>query len=202
MTSTLLTWLKIAACPEPKEMDGSSRELSYYWARFDELSIVDGILGIRNPVENQSATQFCAIVPQASKQEILELANGSPAGGHFGVQKTIYKLKQRFFGIRWFAMYKTCVTNVLRAIDTKSPSKTVHQCSLFTQVNRSKESMDIICPLPRTTRGNRYILTVVDHFSKHAEAYPIADKEAVTVARAFLNEFVSRYGIPYTIHTD
>ena len=62
--------------------------------------------------------------------------------------------------------------------------------------------MDIVGPLPRTSRGNRYILTVVDHFTKHAEAYPLPDKETPTVARALLNEFVSRYGVPYVIHTD
>ena len=55
---------------------------------------------------------------------------------------------------------------------------------------------------PRTSRGNRYILTKVNHFTKHAEAYPLPDQEAPTVARAFLNEFVSRYGVSYVVHTD
>ena len=52
------------------------------------------------------------------------------------------------------------------------------------------------------SRGNRYILTVVNHFIKHAEAYALPDQEAPTVARAFLNEFVSRYRVPYVIYTD
>ena len=62
--------------------------------------------------------------------------------------------------------------------------------------------MDIVGFLPRTSCGNRYILIVVDHFTKHVEAYPLPDQEALTVARAFLNEFVSRYGVPFVIHTD
>ena len=49
---------------------------------------------------------------------------------------------------------------------------------------------------------NRYILTVVDHFTKHAEVYALPDQEAPNVARAFLNEFVSSYGVPYVIHTN
>ena len=56
--------------------------------------------------------------------------------------------------------------------------------------------------LLRTERGNRYILTFVDHFTKHVEAYPLKNQEAVSVARVFLNEFVSRYGVPYVIHSD
>ena len=63
-------------------------------------------------------------------------------------------------------------------------------------------AMDIISPLPRTERGNRYILTVVDHFTKHVEVYPLDNKEAFSVARVFLNELVSRFGVPYLIHTD
>ena len=62
--------------------------------------------------------------------------------------------------------------------------------------------MDIVGLLPRTQRGNRYIITVVDHFTKHAEAYALPDQEAVTIARVFLNEFISRIGVPYIIHTD
>ena len=59
--------------------------------------------------------------------------------------------------------------------------------------------MDIVGPLPRTSRGNRYILTVVVHFTKHAETNPLPDQEAPTVARVFLNEFVSRYEVPYDV---
>ena len=77
-------------------MEGVGRNLRYYWARFDKLAIEDGILGVRNPVEDGPDTQFCAIVPQADKQEHLELAHSSAACCHFGVLKTIDKLKQRF----------------------------------------------------------------------------------------------------------
>ena len=73
---------------------------------------------------------------------------------------------------------------------------------IYTGEPFERVAMDIVGPLPRTSRGNRYTLTVVDHFAKHAEAYPLADQEDPTVARAFLYEFVSRYGVPYLIHTD
>ena len=62
--------------------------------------------------------------------------------------------------------------------------------------------MDIVGPLLRTQRGNRYIFTVIDHFTKHAKAYALPDPEAVTIARVLLNEFISRFGVPYIINTD
>ena len=62
--------------------------------------------------------------------------------------------------------------------------------------------MDIVGPLPRNQRKSRYILTVVDHFTKHVEAYEQQQQEAVTITRVFVNEFISRFGILYIIHTD
>lgn len=43
--------------------------------------------------------------------------------------------------------------------------------------------MDLIGPMPETPRGNKYIITLTDYFSKWAEAAPLPDKTAVGVAR-------------------
>ena len=77
-------------------MEGTSRELRYYWARLNELLIKDGILGLLNNSDDVVKTTFRAIVPNRARQRILELAHSSAAGGHFGVQKTVNKLKQGF----------------------------------------------------------------------------------------------------------
>ena len=43
--------------------------------------------------------------------------------------------------------------------------------------------MDLIGPLPETSRGSKYIITLTDYFSKWAEAAPLPDKTAIGVAR-------------------
>ena len=163
----------------------------------------DGILVIFNPIEDGPDRRFCAIVPQQVMQEILELVHGSLAGGHFCVQKTVDNLKLHFHWnqltrdvMNWCFKYPTCNRH-------KTPRRNRAPLHLiYTGKPFERVAMDIVGPLPRTSRGNRYILTVIDHFNKHAEAYDLPDQEASTVARAFLNEFVSRYGLPYVIHTD
>lgn len=57
-------------------------------------------------------------------------------------------------------------------------------------------ALDIVGPLPTTTEGNRYILVFVDHFTKLAEAVPLPDQKAETVARAFVERVVLRHGVP------
>ena len=62
--------------------------------------------------------------------------------------------------------------------------------------------MDLIRPLKKTARGNEYILTVVDHFTKWIEAAPIPAKDAVTVAKALHEHVCCRNGAPHRIITD
>ncbi|GBN73474.1 hypothetical protein AVEN_137965-1 [Araneus ventricosus] len=42
--------------------------------------------------------------------------------------------------------------------------------------------LDILGPFPVTTKGNRYVLVLMDYFTKWPEAIPIPDQEASTVA--------------------
>ena len=52
--------------------------------------------------------------------------------------------------------------------------------------------LDLIGPLPKTTSGNRYIITLVDYFSKWPEAVALPDKRAKGVA-LFLYKMICRW---------
>ena len=43
--------------------------------------------------------------------------------------------------------------------------------------------MDIIGPMPETPKGNKFIVTLIDYFTKWAEAAPLPDKIALGVAQ-------------------
>ncbi len=53
--------------------------------------------------------------------------------------------------------------------------------------------VDLIGPLPETSRGNKYIITVPDFFSKWPEATALPDKTAVGIAE-FLYKCFTRHG--------
>ena len=46
--------------------------------------------------------------------------------------------------------------------------------------------------MPTTSKGNKYVVTLVDYFSKWPEAAPLKDKTAASVA-LFLFETFCRY---------
>jgi hypothetical protein len=63
-------------------------------------------------------------------------------------------------------------------------------------------SMDVLGPLPTTAQGNQYILVMSDHFTKLVEVVPIPNQRAETVAKAFVDEVVTRHGVPSKLLTD
>ena len=63
-------------------------------------------------------------------------------------------------------------------------------------------SMDLIGPFVRSPQGCKYVLTIIDHCTLWAEAYPIPDKTNHSVWTAFSNEYLPRFGTPEVVTTD
>ncbi|GFX46677.1 putative tick transposon [Trichonephila clavipes] len=58
-------------------------------------------------------------------------------------------------------------------------------------------SIDIVGPV----RSHNYVLTVLDHFSKHAELFPITNIQAPTIARKII-QYITTFGRPGMILSD
>ena len=48
-------------------------------------------------------------------------------------------------------------------------------------------------PLPVSKKGNKYILSMFDHFSKYVAAFP-TNRQDILTAIACLNQFFARFG--------
>ena len=62
--------------------------------------------------------------------------------------------------------------------------------------------MDLLDMSVTTPKSNRHVLAMVDCFSRWTEACPLPDKTALSVADAFLQHTVCRFGMPSVIHSD
>ena len=60
---------------------------------------------------------------------------------------------------------------------------------------------DLVGPLP-VSQGYKYLLTVVDRFTRWPEAVPLADTSTKSCARALLFHWIARHGIPNQITSD
>ena len=61
---------------------------------------------------------------------------------------------------------------------------------------------DILGPLVQSDAGNRYVLMMVDQFTKWVECIPLPDQTAAQLAEVALHNFFCRLGLPLQIHTD
>jgi transposase InsO family protein len=62
--------------------------------------------------------------------------------------------------------------------------------------------LDIVGPLPVTKQGNKYLLTITDHFTTFCDAIPIAKQNTETTARKFVIRIITQFGVPKTLLTD
>ena len=61
--------------------------------------------------------------------------------------------------------------------------------------------IDLVGPLPPSS-GYSYLLTCIDRFTRWPKAFPLASITAASVARAFVDGWISRFGTPSTVTTD
>ena len=63
-------------------------------------------------------------------------------------------------------------------------------------------SIDITGPHPISSARQKFLLTVVDHSSKWAEALSIRNQEASTIAKLLVDRLFCYFGMPLQILTD
>ena len=69
-------------------------------------------------------------------------------------------------------------------------------------VPMDRVAIDMMGPLPTSTRGNLCVTVMADYFTKWVEAVATPDQEARTVADVFVRHFLTKFGAPRMIHTD
>ena len=135
---------------------------------------------------------------------VIQSLHNGVGGGHLGLIKALAKIKDRSFwpGMRsdvedWCQQCPNCASQ-------KSPTQNPRAPLIPSYVGCPMEriALDLLGPLPTTRHGNKHILVVFDYFTCWREAYALPNKEAATVARILVNEWICRFGVLVAIHSD
>ena len=196
-------WVKKEERPVWTSVSGKSYRMKAYWSSFQRLCIHNGCL-CRIWYEGQKPNRYQILVPRDLRVTVLQHCHDSSVGGHFGLKKTLGKVRQKYY---WPDFY-TYVEQYVKSCDTcakkKHPIRTKRPPMQLTGAGYPMERIatDILGPLPETSNGNRYILVIADYFTKWTEAFAIPDQTTETVAKCLVNEVISRYRLPAYIHSD
>ena len=124
--------------------------------------------------------------------------------GHLGVEKTVSKIKERFYwpGMhqevdQWIRTCPSCATRKSAPQRNRGPLQTIKAGYPLQVV-----AVDILGPLMESVAGKSYILVAGDYFTKWMEAYAIPNQEAVTVARKLVDQTFCRFSPPEQLHSD
>ena len=159
----------------------------------------DAILYKRNSKGNHQL-----IVPATLIHDVIRQNHDPPYAAHAGVKRTHSLISLRY----WWPGMRKDIENYVKCCDLCQRRKENRE---FTAPLGKPETptspfevtaMDITGPYPLTPRGNRFLLTFVDHLTKYVEAYPIPDVTAETCARVYASQIVTRHGTGSQLITD
>ena len=143
------------------------------------------------------------VVPSSRREQVLRAAHSDSTAGHFGYKRTLARIARYFM---WPGMWKDVRQFVRNCGDCQRAAKNTNakaplQPLPVVSEPFAKVALDIVGPLPRTKKGNKYLLTMICLFTKFPVAIPVRRIDNETILNAMVEVFAT-YGIPHEILTD
>jgi len=175
-----------------------TRDARVLWNMWPRLRVWNGILQRKFESSNGLTVNWQVVLPTKMREEFLAVIHGGMTGGHLARRRTAASIQARAYWPTWSSdldrFLKACVP-CARYHRGSAPRKVAMRTPLVGEP-WVRVSVDITGPNPRSSRSNQYILTLVDHFSNWAEAIPLRNHTAPTVARALMTHVFSKFGAP------
>ncbi|KAL7824866.1 hypothetical protein SRHO_G00343640, partial [Serrasalmus rhombeus] len=158
---------------------------------WSSMRVVRGILCRvwEDPSNGRGLTQ--AVVPRRLRDAVLQAVHGLPGSGHFGITKTLGRLRQRF----WWPGCRADVELHVHCCDVcaakKGPAKAARAPLQPMQSGSPMErvAVDVLGPFPVTDAGNRFIIVFYQmYFIKFITILPNGRKPTLYRTRVQLRQ--------------
>ena len=144
------------------------------------------------------------MIPPTAREGMMQYFHSSYVGLHQSVRR-VYKNMRKY--IYWFGMredikeyIKYC--NICR-LAKRNSQRNQGYLQLFTPEKPFEiVAIDLVGPLPVTKRGNRYILSAIDRFSRFVRLIPLQTITAENIAYEFRSNYLLKHGTPENVLSD
>ena len=145
-------------------------------------------------------------IPKEIRNEILyQLHDSSKSGGHFGIEKTLARIKKRF----WWPSFKRSVekqtTNCDRwAITSTARTKRKAELQTFSVHGAIRTMAAAMLGHVATAKKSRarYVLVMSDLCTKYPVTAALQNMTTARVINAIIDEETKKFRAPFVIHTD
>ncbi|KAJ8957222.1 hypothetical protein NQ318_007785 [Aromia moschata] len=143
-------WVKNGVRPTWQEVSRYGTTIKGYWAQWNSLCLRDGLLHRKWESPDGVSAVYQLVLPKARIHQVLEELHSSPSGGHFGVTRTLARVRDRFYWVNcrrdveeWCKRCDLC--SAKKGPNTRSRGKMVQYLS---GAPFERVAVDILGPLP------------------------------------------------------
>ena len=167
----------------------------------DNYEIINGVLYSLAPPHSRAPLYPRLVLPKAFRAAVIDRTHKEL--GHVALWKCVQRLTEVYV---WKGLRKDvqrhlskCTTCLLH---NPKPQRFPMGEMPIPDSPLQYVACDLVGPFVKSVNGNKYLLTIIDHYTGWLEAYPIPDQSNKSVWHAFSTQFVPRFGAPVYLLTD
>lgn len=160
----------------------------------------DGLLLMKHKEEDIGRI----VVPESLRAYILRMHHNVQLAGHQGYRRVLEQIRDQFY---WPGMKQTVIRWVRSCLactrrKTSRPLRAGFKTPALASYPNETLVLDIIGEFHKSIGGNKWVLTMMDQFTKWPVAVAIPDRRSETIAKAIFKYWICEKGVPFRVVSD
>ena len=199
-------WLKPTFTPSRKLANSFTEERRKLWNQRERMYVnKEGIICFKFYATSARKYQALIMVPKGHRIKVMYQYHSTPLAGHMGFTSTLANIRKVYTWPRMSTQVKlycqncaVCEINNLKYLKKpRAPLKSFPA----TRINMMT-SIDLVGPFTYRKHKYKYILTIMDRFSRYSAAAPLKTQTSKEIAQQLLSKWIYKMGVPETILSD